>query len=75
MSLSEPRRFRFEPALLESVDQMLLGAKIAQSSLSPVVEEGVDDMEQQAIYSENGDKTLERYDVLSIYMLLFITYD
>jgi hypothetical protein len=58
--LSESRRFKFDPSQIESVDQMLLGARIAQNSLSPVVEESMDGVEQQPVYSEKGDKTLER---------------
>ncbi len=58
--LTDSRRFRFDPSQIESVDQMLLGARIAQSSLSPVAEESVDGAEQQATYSEKIDKTLER---------------
>jgi hypothetical protein len=39
---------------------MLLGARIAQTSLSPVAEESIDGGEQQPVYSEKPDKTLER---------------
>lgn len=69
MSLTEPRRFKFDPSQIESVDQMLLGARIAQNSLSPVAEEGMDGGEQQPVYSEKVDKTLERYDSIQITVL------
>lgn len=57
----DPRRFKFDPSQIESVDQMLLGAKIAQTSLSPVAEESMDGAEQPSTFCEHADKTLERY--------------
>ena len=69
MPLAEPRRFKFDPSHIESVDQMLLGAKIAQNSLAPVAEEDMDDAEQQPVYSEKVDKILERYDLILIRVL------
>ena len=66
MSFAEPRRFKFDPSQIESVDQMLLGARIAQNSLSPVAEESIDGGEQQPLYSEKLDKTLERYHLLQL---------
>ena len=69
LPLAEPRRFKFDPSHIESVDQMLLGAKIAQNSLAPVAEEDMDDAEQQPVYSEKVDKTLERYDSILIRVL------
>ena len=63
---AEPRRFKFDPSQIESVDQMLLGARIAQNSLSPVAEESIDGGEQQPLYSEKQGKTLERYHLLQL---------
>ena len=64
---SSSRHFRFDPAEVESVDQMLLGARIVQGSLSPVVEESVDGVDQR---SENANKTLERYSHILLYPFL-----
>ena len=58
---SDQMRFKFDHSQIESVDQILLGAKIAQNSLSPVAEESIDGADEQAASSEKGQKTLERF--------------
>lgn len=61
-TFSDSKRYKFDLSQIESVDQMLQGAKMAaQGYLSPVAEENLDGTGREATQLEKDEKMYERY--------------